>query len=122
VNEKKICGILTEVQEDRGIIGIGLNVRSAPIEGSICISDLLGTEVSLDDMMKKTISNFYDVKEVLEIYKDYSSTIGERVRIKTAGGEFEGSVADIDEKGRLVLENGKKFISGDVIHLREKSS
>ncbi len=122
VNEKKICGILTEVVDDRGVIGIGLNIRSAPIEGSICISDLLETKVSLDDMMKKIISNFYDIDDVIEIYRDYSSTIAENVRIKTTSGEFEGVVTDIDEKGRLVLENGKKFISGDVIHLREESS
>jgi len=122
VDEKKICGILTEVVDDRGIIGIGLNVRSAPIEGSISISDLLETEVLLDDMMKKIISNFYDIEDVLEIYRRYSSTIGERVRIKTTSVEFEGVAIDIDEKGRLVLENGKKFISGDVIHLREEPS
>jgi len=122
VDEKKICGILTEVVDDRGIIGIGLNVSSAPIEGSICISDLLETEVSLDDMMKKIISNFYDIEDVLKIYKNYSSTIGEQVRIKTTDEEFEGLVTDIDEKGRLVLENGKKFISGDVVHLREEPS
>ncbi len=119
VDEKKICGILTEVVEDRGIIGIGLNVRSAPIEGSICISDLLDTEFSLDELMKKILSNFYDIVDVLGIYKNYSSTIGEHVRIETIGGEFEGVATDIDEKGRLVLEDGEKFISGDVIHLRE---
>jgi len=122
VNEKKICGILTEVVDDRGIIGIGLNVRSAPIEESICILELIDTEVSLDNLMKKIISNFYDIEDVLGIYKNYSSTIGEQVRIKTTSGEFEGLVTDIDEKGRLVLENGKKIISGDVVHLREESS
>jgi len=122
VSEKKMCGILTEVVEDRGIVGIGLNVRSAPIEDSICILDLLDTENSLDDLMKKIISNFYEIDDVLESYKKYSSTVGEHVRIKTTSGETEGVVADIDKKGRLVLENGEKFISGDVIHLREKSS
>lgn len=121
VDEKKICGILTEIVNDRGIIGIGLNVRSAPIEDSICISDLLDIEVSLDDMMKKIISNFYDIDDVLDIYRCFSSTIGEHVRIKTTGGGSEGVAVDIDGKGRLVLENGEKFISGDVIHLREKS-
>jgi len=119
VDEKKICGILTEVIDGNGIIGIGLNVRSAPIEGSICISDLLDTEVSLDQLMKEILSNFYDIKDVLKTYRNYSSTLGEKVKIKTVNGDFKGIVADIDEKGRLVLESGKKFISGDVIHLRE---
>lgn len=119
VNKKKICGILTEVVDDRGIIGVGLNVESAPIEESICISDLLDTEVSLDELMKMIISDFYDIKDVLEVYRNHSSTIGERVKIKTVNHDFKGVVEDIDEKGRLVLENGKRFISGDVVHLRE---
>ncbi len=119
VNEKKICGILTEIVDDRGIVGIGLNVASAPIEDSICVSDLVDEGYALDKLMKDIISSFYKIDDVLDLYRSYSSTIGERVKIKTAADDHEGIVEDIDEEGRLVLENGKKFISGDVIHLRK---
>lgn len=120
VEGKKICGILTEVYEDRGIVGIGLNVEVAPIEDSVCITDLAENEVSIDGLLKEIISNFYDIDEVLETYRDYCSTIGKRVKVKTVSGEKEGVVEGIDESGRIVLENGERFISGDVIHIEKE--
>ncbi len=120
VEGKKICGILTEVYEDRGIVGIGLNVEVAPIEDSVCITDLAENEVSIDGLLKEIISNFYGIDEVLETYRDYCSTIGKRVKVKTVSGEKEGVVEGIDESGRIVLENGKRFISGDVIHIEKE--
>jgi len=120
VEGKKICGILTEVYEDRGIVGIGLNVEVAPIEDSVCITDLAENEVSIDGLLKEIISNFYGIDEVLETYRDYCSTIGKRVKVKTVSGEKEGVVEGIDESGRIVLENGERFISGDVIHIEKE--
>lgn len=119
VDNKKICGILTEVFDDRGIVGIGLNVRSAPLEESTCVSDHIDLKRPFDELMGEIISNFYDVDEVIKNYREYSSTVGEQVKIRSVDGEEEGMVRDVDEKGRLVLEDGKKFVSGDVIHLRE---
>lgn len=119
VEERKICGILTEIAYERGIVGIGLNVESAPLSDSICIYDINRNEYSLDKLMKDIISNFYGIEDLLNTYKNYSSTIGERVKIRTQNGQIEGTVEDIDERGRLVLESGEKFVSGDVTHLRK---
>ncbi|MFP4050522.1 MAG: biotin--[acetyl-CoA-carboxylase] ligase [Thermoplasmata archaeon] len=119
VDEKKICGILTEIIEGRGIVGIGLNVNSAPIEDSTCVSELTEAEHSPKSLMEDIVFNFYEIEDVMVQYIHYSSTIGEKVRIKTAEEEFEGIVKDIDEKGRLVLQDGRRFLSGDVIHLRK---
>ncbi len=119
VEKKKICGILTEVVEDKGIVGIGLNVEEAPIEDSLSISDLVDEKPSLDSIMKEIIRNFYGIDEVMKTYRDYCSTIGKKVKMKTISGETEGIVEDIDERGRIVLDNGERFVSGDVIHVEK---
>jgi len=120
VGGKKICGILTQIVDDRGIIGIGLNVEVAPIDDSVCITDLADDEVSIDDLLKEIVHNFYGIDEILETYRDYCSTIGKKVKVKTVSGEKEGIVEDIDERGRLVLEDCERFVSGDVIHVEKE--
>jgi len=119
VNDQKICGILIEIIEKRALVGIGLNIDSEPIDDSTSIKSVTDKKNSSENLMKSILRYFYDGSiDVLESYRQYSSTIGKDVRIETASGMITGKVKDIDEKGRLVLEDGTKIISGDVIHLR----
>ncbi len=119
VNDKKICGILTEIIENRALVGIGLNIDSEPIDDSTSIKSVTDKKYSSENLMKSILRYFYDRSiDVLGSYRKYSSTIGKDVRIETASEMITGKVKDIDEKGRLVLEDGTKVISGDVIHLR----
>lgn len=119
VEGKKVCGILVESLEKKAVVGIGLNVESAPLIDSTCLSDLIEGTVQKEDLMKDIIRRFYGQDSVLEAYKRYCSTIGKRVKISTASGEIVGAAVDIDGRGRLVLEGGEKVLSGDVVHLRK---
>ncbi len=119
VGDRKICGILVESTEEKAVIGIGINVESAPLEDSTCLSDLINESIQREALMKDILSRFYESDNILNIYKRYCTTIGKRVKIRTIGGELTGLVVDIDEKGRLILEDGKKIVSGDVVHLRK---
>lgn len=121
VKGKKICGILTEIVDDDGIVGIGLNVEKAPLEDSISLSTLVEEKISRKILMKEIVREFYELEDsdVLEIYKEYCSTIGSRVKVKTVSEEIVGKVKDIDDKGRIVMESGKKITTGDVVHLRK---
>lgn len=121
VDRKKICGILVEGMKEKAVVGIGLNVETAPIKDSTCLLELLDQEISSDKLMKDIVQRFYRDHEVLEIYRKYCSTVGQKVKVSMIEGELTGTVADIDEKGRLVLEGGKKVMSGDVVHLKEKN-
>jgi len=119
VDGEKICGILVETVNKKAVVGIGLNIETAPLEESTCIESLVDRSVSLDKMMRYILKSFYEIEEVIETYKKYSSTIGQYVQIKTPDGELEAYVEDIDERGRLVLDEGRKVLAGDVVHLRK---
>ncbi len=122
VNDKKICGILTEIFENRALVGIGLNIDSEPIDNSTSIESVTEKTYSPEKIMKSILTNFYGrSSNILKSYRQYSSTIGKDVRVETASGTISGKVKDIDEKGRLVLQDGSKIISGDVIHLRSSN-
>ncbi|MFW6038706.1 MAG: biotin--[acetyl-CoA-carboxylase] ligase [Candidatus Saliniplasma sp.] len=119
VNDKKICGVLTEINVNRALVGIGLNLDSEPIDDSISMKSVTDKKYSPEDLMKSILKYFYDrAINILKKYRQYSSTIGKNVRVETEYGTITGKVNDIDEKGRLVLDDGTKVISGDVIHLR----
>ncbi|MFW6141173.1 MAG: biotin--[acetyl-CoA-carboxylase] ligase [Candidatus Saliniplasma sp.] len=119
VNDKKICGVLIEIFEKRALVGIGLNLDSEPIDDSISMKSVTNKKYSPEDLMKSILKYYYDKSiNTLKKYRQYSSTIGKNVRVETESGTISGNVNDIDKKGRLVLEDGTRVISGDVIHLR----
>ncbi len=121
VEDKKICGILIEVMREKALVGIGINLESRPLETSISLSSVTDENIKKIDLIKSILKYFYDDSiESLTIYRKYSSTIGKKVKIETTSGFIYGTVKDVDDKGRLVLESGKKVISGDVIHLKPK--
>ncbi len=122
VDGKKICGILVEIVGSKAVIGVGVNMDSTPIKGSTCVHHILERPVSSETIMDGIITRFKRINHVLETYKQYSSTIGKEVVIKTPSGNVSGRVEDIDEKGRIVLDNGSSIISGDVIYLRSKEN
>ncbi len=120
VDDKKICGILAESVGRRAVVGLGVNIDRSPVEGSTCIHSVLGRPLASETVMNGIITRFKRITHVMDDYKRYSSTIGSNVMIETPSGKVTGIVEDIDEKGRIVLDNGRKIISGDVIHLRSK--
>jgi BirA family biotin operon repressor/biotin-[acetyl-CoA-carboxylase] ligase len=53
--------------------------------------------------------------------REACTTLGRPVRVETPGGMLTGTAVDIDEGGRIVIENGTERIAvsaGDVTHLR----
>lgn len=136
INDKKVCGILTEAVTDvesgtvnSVIVGIGLNVKAAifpselkEIAGSIfnpnedsCIRNQLAAEI---------INNILDVcgsledRTFLEFYKERSMIIGEKIRYLKNNQWFEGYAEDIDKFGGLVVfhDDGHKEVlhSGEI--------
>lgn len=120
IKNKKISGILIECFDDFAVIGVGVNINKTPLETATSIKDETGRNVSKDAVLISILKNFEEFSEenVLDEYKKLSSTIGRRVKIKTVKGDIEGKAVDVDEHGYLILENGERIVSGDVIHLR----
>jgi len=119
---KKLCGILVENLEERSVVGVGLNINKAPLNGSTCLNDHVEQSPPTDDLMKSIVRGFYRLEDerVLDMYRNFCETLGGKVRIETPSEDFEATVKDVDERGRLVLEGGKRITAGDVTHLRKK--
>ena len=140
INEKKVCGILTEGafsfedgRLDYAVIGIGVNVNFPKngfpkeldnIAASINLkNDTINTQSDMRNILiAKILENLYDYyfNDVVfyEEYKKRSFLIGKNVSININDKEHIVRVLDIDETFALIIEfqNGKidRVISGSV--------
>lgn len=137
VNNKKVCGILTEMNAEMDavnyiIAGVGINVNVKEfyedikdIATSLCIEK--GSIVSRRNILSAVFYEFEEIynrfkkdgiKSIIDEFKSYSVTLGKTVRVISISESFEGEAVDIVDDGLLFvrLENGegRKVISGDV--------
>lgn len=139
INEKKTCGILTEMNAELDkvnfiILGIGINVNTKK-------ETLPAYATSLKEELNRTVSRINLAKELLrEIERQYdlfktkgfgpvmdecrnlSATLGRRVKIACHNRKIEGQAMDVDSDGALMVrkDNGfiEKILSGDVVVVR----
>jgi len=140
INEKKVCGILTEMSAELDIInwvvvGIGINVnidlRKFPEdiqENTISLKEFSGKEVSrvkLAQVFFQEFEKYYEIlkrrgfSSILKEWKLYSHTLGKKIKVDMGERIITGEAVDINEEGALILkkENGKlvEIISGTII-------
>lgn len=145
VNERKICGILSEAagEPDRiyyAVTGIGLNVnftkeempeevkeiatsmrieRGHSIPRPLLLSRILDELASSVLNLKKT-----DGKEkLLSSYRKECDTLGREVNVMEDEKNYTGTAVDVTDQGALVVKVGKEekiFAAADVHHLRMK--
>ncbi len=143
INDKKVAGILLEskvsgAQIGYSVIGFGINVnnRSADISEDIRVSasSLLMELKKLVDRSTLVIAIFSELERlyhrfqredfpvILEQWRHYSSTLGQRVRIWQEDKATDGIALDLTEDGGLLMkvEGGKQIVihAGDVEHLK----
>jgi BirA family biotin operon repressor/biotin-[acetyl-CoA-carboxylase] ligase len=145
VNDKKVCGILTEIDAELDMVnyiiaGVGINVNNDPMDFPLEFRDTattlkaeLGREVPRAPIVRHFLEELerdYRVfiagasSTLLEEWRRLSGTLGRKVRIVTHGRTFEGIATNIDDNGALLLRsedgNTVRILSGDCIHLEEK--
>ena len=145
INNKKICGILSEaaVEPDKiyyAITGIGLNVNMKNEDIPEEISDKATSmfiESSVENKRPLLLIRILDVfanllkqmeekdglLKLLTQYRTYCATIGRDVRIIQDEEEFCGRAVDVTDQGALIVrinENNVIFAAADVHHLRLK--
>ncbi|WP_425383838.1 biotin--[acetyl-CoA-carboxylase] ligase [Wolbachia endosymbiont (group A) of Scoparia ambigualis] len=114
VDSKKISGILLEKRSNSNwlIVGIGINVNHAPLPGTTCISNY-GESVSNIDLLEKLIINFNKLRKqwlfdgfyaIRKMWLTRAFKMNEQISVKLADKLYEGIFADIDESGKLVLQ------------------
>lgn len=140
LNEKKVCGILTEmsVEGENGnvryvIIGIGINCNQAASDFPDNIKDkassLLiesGEKINRAALAAKVITALDKMKEdfpknkalYLSFYRENCITLGRDVRVISAKGELLGTAENLDDNFGLIvrLSDGKllNVTSGEV--------
>lgn len=139
INEKKVCGILTEMNAELNhinslVIGIGINVNTEvedfneelrQIATSLKIET--GEFIERKKLAAELLNNFEkfyidyiatkDIKPYLEIVRKNSAIINKYVEIIKPNEKYIAKVIDIDDDGQLIIDkdgNIEKLISGEV--------
>ncbi len=140
INEKKVCGILTEMSAELDminwvVVGVGINVnidhRKFPEdiqENTISLKEILGKEVlrvKLAQSFLREFEKYYEslkrreFSSILKEWKLYSHTLGRKIRVDMGERIIAGEAVDINEEGALILkkEDGQliEIISGTII-------
>ena len=132
VDGKKIVGILTEMEGEADrvswiVVGIGINANIDPetVPGTATtVREQVG-EVNRAKLTRSLIERFEQYRRdpdgVLSAWREFSDTLGRRVRVETPGGDVVGKAVDIEFPGTLIVEteDGPTRVSaGDCEHLR----
>lgn len=133
LNDKKICGILSELDADfesrsvkSVIVGIGINVnepRDDSFKDLKNIAGYIGTDVIRNEILSSVLNAFYENnfvksdKEIIDYYKKHSLVIGKELSFELNGKKYSAKGIDINDKGNLIVDTGKEKItlsSGEV--------
>ena len=127
VGDRKISGILAEVDGDAVVVGIGINLNwdGDPPANGIAVNQVVGHPVDRDAVLEKllqAVTELYgDWDRVRAQYRSQCATLNRDVRIELADETFTGVAADIDPDGHLLVDVGmclRTVTAGDVVHLR----
>jgi len=140
INEKKVCGILTEMSTELDminwvVIGIGINVNiniwDFPEDiqkNTTSLKETSGKEISRVKLLQAFLWEFEKYYEklkkkefssILKEWKLYSHTLGRKIRVDMGEKIIIGEAVEINEEGVLILkkEDGEliKIISGTIL-------
>lgn len=135
IEGSKVCGILTEMNAETDrvnfiIIGFGININNTKRSLPACACSLrmkMKKKIDRVDFFKEVLSDFErhyekikkkEFESVIAEWREFSSTVGQRIKVKWRGDIVEGQALDIDDIGALIVrdDKGKKHhvLSGDV--------
>lgn len=124
IDGRKLAGILIEIVGDVALIGIGVNLREAPLETATSVRAVGGT-ARRGELIVAIWEEMGDAEasvDVLTPYREHLTTLGRAVRVTLEGGEtIEGTAVNVDVEGRLLVETGsgvRTISSGECTHLR----
>jgi len=139
INNKKVGGILTEMNAEMDvikfvIIGIGVNANTPESllpPRATSLKEQLGKRISRIELTReilKSIENEYILfrkegfKSIIEKWKKFSTTLGHRVKVQFHKEYLEGEALDIDTDGALLVRRDSGFVgrvtAGDIIKVR----
>ena len=136
-DERKVCGILCELQPGGIVVGLGINVDQErdelPVDTATSLRLAGAPDVRREDLVvtllghlarwHRTLTGGPEPRAALHAaYRSACLTIGREVELHIAGGDVRrGRATGVDEDGRLVVaSNGTEYsvAAGDVVHVR----
>ncbi len=128
VDEKKVCGILSECFRENGktyiSVGIGINLTTTDFPPELFQAASLGVECpkeNLSLLIADGISEYIanpDDEYILNEYRKRLFIIGRKITYEKSGNSFEATVCDINENCNLIVQtdNGNSDIlsSGEI--------
>jgi BirA family biotin operon repressor/biotin-[acetyl-CoA-carboxylase] ligase len=128
----KLAGVLAETAAGGVVVGMGLNVHSAP-PGAACLDQAAGRRVGRADLLEAWLRRL-DVlldrwDDVARRYRQECATVGRAVLVEQNGQVISGTAEGIDAGGRLLVRPDPGHLTGagpgtvalsagDVVHLR----
>ncbi len=122
---RKLAGILLEAdlrgeEVSRAVLGVGLNVGSAPA-GAACLHDvapaLRRSEVLLALLSALDTWLAAPAEQILDAWRAHSVTLGQQVQVQTRAGVVSGTAQDIGPDGALLVQAAgtlHRVTAGDV--------
>ncbi|MCR1899058.1 biotin--[acetyl-CoA-carboxylase] ligase [Irregularibacter muris] len=128
---KKVCGILTEMSAEMDfinyiVVGMGININESikdfpeEIQGkATSLREIKGENISRQRLVRSILENlekFYlefvkeqNFQKVLELWKSMSGILGKEVRAMGNNDVIQGIAVDINQEGALIIkeDNGK---------------
>ncbi len=124
VDGRKLAGILIECKNEVALVGIGVNLREAPLDTATSVRAAGGTVkrgeliVTIWEEMTEAVAS----EDIVGEYRTHLATLDQPVRLTLEDGEtVEGRAVDIDPEGRLLVETAagvRAISSGECSHLR----
>lgn len=143
IGDKKVSGILTEVNTDMGkvdyvLVGIGIDlnmdISNFPPElrgGATSLKAELDREIKSAELVQRFLQRFEiyynkfkdgNFRDILNQWRRLSSTIGTYVEVHKKGRTVYGEAVGVNKDGKLILEMDdgtlRKIISGECIHTK----
>lgn len=132
VDTRKLAGVLTEIEGDALVVGIGINctwpdeLPPEIAEIAIAANHVAGQPVATRDVLEALLRHLerrldagWDA--VAQEYRSRCATVGKEVRVELSGESFTGTATDIEDDGALIVTTDtgpRRVVAGDLIHLR----
>jgi len=128
---KKLAGILTELEGERIILGVGLNLNISHFPDEIrgvatSLSLETGRTYVREEVLKSILRGIEkwlgslrggDIPGLLNRWREYSNILGKEVVVRTPRGRLQGRATDIAQDGGLLLElpdgSQEKVLAGE---------
>ena len=125
INDKKLAGILIEVQDDFVIIGTGVNIQHCD-DDRAKVSDFSDTSINnFRDEFLKQIEIYFKIWEkegfapIRTLWMKHAYRLGDHIQARLPNVTYEGVFEDLDTRGVLLLRekdgNLRKINSGEIL-------